>query len=84
MEIDPQSSLKFDSNFFNIVLQNKGLFQSDAALLQNEQSARIVKQMKISNVFFAKFPISMNKMGAMQVLTGEDGEIRKNCHVINP
>ncbi|KAJ9181987.1 hypothetical protein P3X46_006027 [Hevea brasiliensis] len=84
VEMDPQSSLKFDTSYFNILLQNKGLFQSDAALLQNEQSARIVRQLTIPNAFFAKFAIAMKKMGAIEVLTGDAGQIRKNCHVVNP
>ncbi|KAF2287733.1 hypothetical protein GH714_002491 [Hevea brasiliensis] len=84
VEMDPQSLLKFDTSYFNILLQNKGLFQSDAALLQNEQSARIVRQLTIPNAFFAKFAIAMKKMGAIEVLTGDAGQIRKNCHVVNP
>ncbi|KAJ9154430.1 hypothetical protein P3X46_027763 [Hevea brasiliensis] len=84
VEMDPQSSLIFDNNYFKILLQNEGLFQSDAALLQNEQSAGIVRRLMISNAFFAKFAISMKKMGAIEVLTGAAGQIRKNCHVVNP
>ncbi|EEF45459.1 peroxidase 24 [Ricinus communis] len=84
VEMDPQSSLTFDKNYYDILLQNKGLFQSDAALLENTQSARIVRQLKTSNAFFAKFAISMKKMGAIEVLTGNAGQIRQNCRVVNP
>lgn len=33
VEMEPQSSLSFDIRYFSTVNQNKGLFQSDAALL---------------------------------------------------
>lgn len=82
--MDPQSSMVFDKSYFSILLQNKGLFQSDAALLQDERSARIVRQLNTSNDFFARFANSMKKMGAIEVLTGDAGQIRKNCHVANP
>ncbi|KAK2992685.1 hypothetical protein RJ640_014935, partial [Escallonia rubra] len=79
--MDPQSSLSFDTQYFTTLNQNKGLFQSDAALLTDRVSAKIVKQLQVPKDFFSEFGKSMKKMGAMEVLTGNAGEIRKNCRI---
>ncbi|KAL2469992.1 Peroxidase 24 [Abeliophyllum distichum] len=84
VEMDPQSSLSFDTRYFATVNQNKGLFQSDAALLMNPTSARIVKQLEVPRAFFNQFGKSMVNMGDIEVLVGNAGEIRKNCRVVNP
>ncbi|KAL2459216.1 Peroxidase 24 [Forsythia ovata] len=81
VEMDPQSSLSFDTHYFAAVNQNKGLFQSDAALLMNPTSAGIVKQLEVPWAFFNQFGKSMVNMGAIEVLVGNAGEIRKNCRV---
>ncbi|GAA0167803.1 peroxidase [Lithospermum erythrorhizon] len=83
VEMDPHSSLSFDKNYFNILLKKKGLLQSDAALLTDKKSARIVRQLQSPRTFFRAFGISMINMGAIEVLTGTNGEIRRNCRVIN-
>ncbi|WCJ23586.1 Peroxidase superfamily protein [Euphorbia peplus] len=84
VEMDHESSLSFDNNYFNILLQNKGLLQSDAALVTDEDSAKIVSQLQKSNNFVTKFGQSMKKMSAIEVLTGDAGEIRQNCRRVNP
>lgn len=83
VEMDPQSSLSFDSNYFDILTENKGLFQSDAALLTNRGAAKVVQQLRSPAAFFSEFGKSMKKMGAIGVLTGTAGEIRKQCRVVN-
>jgi peroxidase len=82
--MDPGSSLSFDTHYYKILLENEGLFQSDAALLTDKKSLEEVKRLLISRIFFKEFAKSMRRMGAIQVLTGTDqGEIRKNCSVVN-
>lgn len=81
--MDPQSSESFDSHYFTTVKQNKGLFQSDAALITNGASAKIVDSLLKPNSFFSEFGKSMKNMGAIEVLTGSAGEIRKNCRIVN-
>jgi len=84
VEMDPMSSTSFDSNYFNILInQNKGLFQSDAALLNDTKSVIAIKKLQKNKTFFVEFAKSMQKMGAIQLLTGNAGEIRKNCRVKN-
>ncbi|KAE8701462.1 Peroxidase 39 [Hibiscus syriacus] len=82
--MDPGSVLKFDNNYYLTVKQHKGLFQSDAALLTNNVSRHIVhKLLEDEEKFFEEFAESMKKMGAIGVLTGNAGEIRKKCFVVN-
>ncbi|KAG9457531.1 hypothetical protein H6P81_002039 [Aristolochia fimbriata] len=83
VDMDPGSSINFDSDYFLIVTQNKGLFQSDAALLTNSASANFVRLFQRQKNFFDQFALSMKKMGAIEVLTGSAGEIRKQCRVLN-
>lgn len=81
--MDPQSSGSFDSSYFNILVQNKGLFQSDAALLTDRASSKTVQQLRKPRAFLDEFGKSMKKMAAIGVLTGKAGEIRKQCGVVN-
>ncbi|KAK1592430.1 hypothetical protein Q3G72_024844 [Acer saccharum] len=81
--MDPGSPLSFDSNYFKILKQNEGMFQSDAALLTDESSSHMVDELVDSETFFTEFAQSMVRMGAIGVLTGSSGEIRKKCSVVN-
>ncbi|KAL2345361.1 hypothetical protein Fmac_006646 [Flemingia macrophylla] len=83
IELDPNSSNTFDSDYYSILLQNKGLFQSDAALLTTKISKNIVNELVTESKFFTEFGQSMKRMGAIEVLTGSDGEIRRKCSVVN-
>ncbi|KAL3508028.1 hypothetical protein ACH5RR_033410 [Cinchona calisaya] len=83
VEMDPNSSLTFDNNYFSNLKLQKGLFQSDAALLTNKGASNIVDEMIIAGKFFTEFGQSMKRMGAIGILVGNDGEIRKNCGVVN-
>ncbi|XP_057516713.1 peroxidase 27-like [Amaranthus tricolor] len=75
----------FDENYYVMVSQNKGLFHSDAALLTNaETKSYIYQQIKTKRSTFAQdFSASMSKMIKLGVLTGNQGEVRKTCGVVN-
>ncbi|XP_050238696.1 peroxidase 24-like [Mercurialis annua] len=83
VEMDPKSSFTFDNDYFVILQQNKGLFQSDAALLTDKIARNIARELVNSRVFFTEFAQSMKRMGNIEILTGTKGEIRKKCSVIN-
>ncbi|KAM7463020.1 hypothetical protein LguiA_031141 [Lonicera macranthoides] len=82
VEMDPQSSLKFDNNYFAVLKQHQGLFQSDAALLTNKGASNVVDELLSPSKFFTEFGQSMERMGVIGVLTGSSGEIRKKCSVV--
>ncbi|KAJ4840524.1 Peroxidase 27 [Turnera subulata] len=85
VEMDPGSFKTFDSSYFTLVKKRRGLFQSDAALLDNSETKAYVElQVDTSgSTFFKDFGVSMVKMGRIGVLTGSAGEIRKVCSMVN-
>ncbi|PON88262.1 Peroxidase [Trema orientale] len=83
VEMDPGNSRSFDNHYFRNLKLHKGLFQSDAALLTNKGASNIVDELLSSSKFFTEFAQSMKRMGAIEVLTGNSGEIRNKCNVIN-
>lgn len=87
VDMDPGSSLDFDTDYYKILTQKRGLFQSDAALLKNSVTNEYVQQhvnLASESNFFKDFADSMVKMGNIGVLTGSGaGEIRKICSAIN-
>ncbi|KAL9239197.1 hypothetical protein vseg_013539 [Gypsophila vaccaria] len=83
LEMDPNSFTSFDNHYYVTLKENKGIFQSDAALLTNNRASKFVHELLRENNFFDQFAISMQKMGAIKVLTGAEGQIRKKCNVVN-
>ncbi|KAI3457926.1 hypothetical protein Pfo_014589 [Paulownia fortunei] len=82
--MDPSSPAVTDVGYYKGVLANKGLFTSDQTLLTSPQTqAQVVEN--VQNPFFwtRKFAAAMLNMGKIGVLTGNAGEIRANCRVIN-
>ncbi|KAK9182410.1 hypothetical protein WN944_025554 [Citrus x changshan-huyou] len=83
VEMDPGSGMDFDNNYYKILRQNKGMFQSDAALLTDNGASNIVDELLDPAKFFTEFAQSMERLGAVGVLTGTSGEIRMKCNVVN-
>lgn len=85
VEMDPGSVRTFDPHYYTIVSKRRGLFHSDAALLDNSQTKAYIKLQaaKQGSTFFKDFGESMVNMGRIGVLTGTDGEIRKVCSSVN-
>lgn len=89
VNMDPSNGGQtFDTNYYTNVLNNKGLLQSDEALLtDNTAKGRLQSELSSPSTFRSDFGTAMEKMGRISVLTNNSpfkGEIRKNCHVINP
>ncbi|PON68768.1 Peroxidase [Parasponia andersonii] len=85
VEMDPGSFKTFDEDYYTLVAKRRGLFQSDAALLDDaETKAYVILQATTHGSSFAKdFAESMVKLGKVGVLTGKAGEIRKRCAFVN-
>ncbi|CAL4895559.1 unnamed protein product [Urochloa decumbens] len=76
---------KFDNKYYVGLQNNLGLFISDAALMTNATMKSLVDSFARSeSTWKRKFAKSMIKMGQIEVLTGTQGEIRRNCRVVNP
>ncbi|KAJ8554538.1 hypothetical protein K7X08_025216 [Anisodus acutangulus] len=85
VEMDPGSASKFDLSYFKLVLNRKGLFQSDAALTTSATTNSYINQLVQGSLkqFNAEFGKAMEKMGRIEVKTGSAGEIRKHCAAVN-
>ncbi|KAL5568052.1 hypothetical protein UlMin_024627 [Ulmus minor] len=82
--MNPSSPTTTDAAYYADILANRGLFTSDQTLVSNAATANQVNQ-NARNPFMwrSKFANAMVKMGQLGVLTGNIGEIRANCRVIN-
>ncbi|KAK3404503.1 hypothetical protein EUGRSUZ_K00806 [Eucalyptus grandis] len=84
VEMDPGSAKKFDMDYYTLVSKRRGLFQSDAALLTDSTTNAYVQlQLTNKSTFAEDFGVSMVNMGNIGVLTGNSGEIRKKCYLVN-
>ncbi|CAL4922830.1 unnamed protein product [Urochloa decumbens] len=74
----------FDNQYYRNVLAHKVLFTSDAALLTTPATAKMVKDnANVPGSWEGKFRKAFVKMSQIEVKTGNQGEIRKNCRVVN-
>lgn len=84
LDQNPQSSNKVDNSFYNQIIRNKGILPIDQALARDPQTSGIVQQLSSNaNLFSVKFASAMVKLQALDVLTGNQGEIRKVCSKFN-
>lgn len=85
VQMDPGSSHLFDTAYYTLVRKRRGLFQSDAALLDHEVTRKYVKLHSpgSESSFLLDFGKSMVRMGKIGVLTGNAGEVRRVCSVVN-
>ncbi|XP_068651299.1 peroxidase 20 [Aristolochia californica] len=85
--LDFMTSTRFDNLYFRNVLQGKGLLQTDNVLVaedpEGEISNLVWRFAADQHLFFREFALSIVKMGRINPLVGEEGEIRRNCRVLN-
>lgn len=81
---DLRSPNKFDSMYYVDLVNRQGLFTSDQDLFSDSRTRSTVTSFAANqSLFFERFASSMIKMGQLNVLTGNRGEIRANCSVRN-
>ena len=85
--LDLSSADVFDNNYYQNLLVSKGLLSSDQGLFSSPEGIANTKDLvqiysDDGYQFFCDFGWSMIKMGNIP-LTGPEGEIRKNCRVVN-
>ncbi|KAG0547055.1 hypothetical protein BDA96_01G046400 [Sorghum bicolor] len=81
--LDPGSEFTFDTSYYATIKANRGALHTDSVLLHDDEAARLVDEMHDQGKFLTAFAASIQKLGAFGVITGNKGEIRRNCHVVN-
>ncbi|KAL3697840.1 hypothetical protein R1sor_011916 [Riccia sorocarpa] len=73
----------FDSNYYQVLQQRKGLFTSDQTLLNDARTSGTVNTLMENGRFQKEFGEAMRAMAAIGVKSGSQGEIRKYCRSVN-
>ncbi|XP_010541735.1 PREDICTED: peroxidase N [Tarenaya hassleriana] len=87
--LDRNSTDLFDNHYFKNILEGKGLLSSDQILFSSDLATNTTKSLVVAygsnqTLFFMDFTSSMVRMGnIMNPVNESNGEIRKNCRVIN-
>lgn len=81
---DPGTPFQFDNQYYRIVLEHKGLFQSDSALVNDDRTrSKVVEFANSQDGFFENWAVSFLKLSMIGVKTGDEGEIRQSCSMPN-
>ncbi|KAK9734523.1 hypothetical protein RND81_04G145400 [Saponaria officinalis] len=82
--LDQNTSFVVDNEYYNQILKKRGVLQIDQELALDKSSAKLVSNLASNNAFFAQsFAKAMVKLGNIQVLEGNFGEIRSSCRAFN-
>ncbi|KAL6987944.1 peroxidase [Sarracenia purpurea var. burkii] len=81
--LDPTPA-KFDTIYFSNLVMMKGFLNSDGALCNDNQTYGLVENYSQNGwAFSVAFAKSMIRMGSINPLTGNKGQIRVNCRKVN-
>ncbi|XP_073057613.1 peroxidase 44-like [Primulina eburnea] len=84
LPFDAVTQNKMDSQIYNEFLAKRALLESDHVLAKDPHGNDIMKKMAGDQAaWFAKFIGAVVKMGGIEVLTGNQGEIRRQCRAVN-
>ena len=82
--LDVLTPYRLDNKYYKNLKNHHGLLTSDQTLLSSHSTARTVRNNARHGAAWAnKFAAAMVKMGYIDVLTGSQGEIRKDCRFVN-
>ncbi|KAK3164284.1 hypothetical protein QOZ80_1AG0015240 [Eleusine coracana subsp. coracana] len=84
-DMDLSTPAVLDNNYYKLLPLNLGLHFSDDQLIRNATLAPSVSAFAANETLWKdKFAAAMIKMGNIEVMTGNQGEVRLNCSVVNP
>ncbi|KAJ0868022.1 putative peroxidase [Helianthus annuus] len=82
--LDAVTTTKFDNMFFRNLVNNSGVLGSDQALMSdNRTSAMVINYSKYPFWFAKDFSDSMVKLSNVGVITGQNGQVRDKCNLVN-
>lgn len=79
---DEATPLGFDNGFYKAVAARRGLLGSDQSVGEG-MAAAVALYAANQTLFFENFAAAMDRFGEVGVLSGEEGEIRRDCLKIN-
>ncbi|EFJ05505.1 hypothetical protein SELMODRAFT_137067 [Selaginella moellendorffii] len=78
------TNFMFDNQYFRDLQGQRGLLTVDAELAIDPRTKKHVDLFALNQLlFFAKFSDGFVKLTSFNVLTGSDGEIRRDCRAVN-
>ncbi|MCD7451314.1 hypothetical protein HAX54_010933 [Datura stramonium] len=84
VQLDVITPNRLDNKYYVNLKNYRGLLTSDQTLWTSPSTARMVRSNAIHGANWARnFAAAMVKMGSIEVMTGTQGEIRKNCRIVN-
>nr|GLL43208.1 peroxidase 60-like [Ipomoea trifida] len=81
--LDQSTPARVDNYYYQQLLLRNGVLQFDQQMALDSLTRDTVKALAWRTDFGAKFGAAMVKLGAVDVLTGSYGEIRKSCRLVN-
>ncbi|KAM0051129.1 putative peroxidase [Helianthus debilis subsp. tardiflorus] len=82
--LDISTPTRFDNHYYKNLIMHQGLLHSDQQLLSGGFTGSLVERYSVNPMSFrVDFAAAMVNMGDIRPLTGANGEIRKNCRVVN-
>ncbi|XP_030941486.1 peroxidase 7-like [Quercus lobata] len=84
VDLDATTPKTFDSEYYSNLPKKMGLLSTDEKLYTDPRTAPLVNALAYQpSLFFYQFGVSMAKLGNVQCLLGNEGEIRTNCNFVN-
>ncbi|XP_021860242.2 peroxidase 57 [Spinacia oleracea] len=84
LDQNSESSNIVDNSFFQQIVKQRGILPIDQALANDPQTSGFVQQLAVNpNMFATRLTTVMVKLQALDVLTGNQGQIRKVCSKFN-
>ena len=82
--LEVQTPNRLDNKYYKDLKNHRGLLTSDQTLFDSPSTKRVVtNNARYGANWGNKYAAAMVRMGAIDVLTGTKGEIRKHCRVVN-
>ncbi|XP_062171202.1 peroxidase 5-like [Alnus glutinosa] len=84
VDFDHISPNRLENTFYLKLLKGIALLESDQGLANDPRTREIVHRMAFNREAWSnKFTQAMIRLGRVDVLTGREGEIRKDCRAVN-
>ncbi|KAJ8548374.1 hypothetical protein K7X08_030843 [Anisodus acutangulus] len=84
LAFDTTTQYKMDSIYYKQLAGKRGLLESDVLLNEDPRTRDYIQKFgEDENGWFNKLGKAMNKLASIQVLTGDQGQIRKQCRAVN-